>query len=79
MIGRILIDGTDLIRAQSDFLAAEVERWLWKALAQGVGNRVWRSDPELQSGAVIYRFAILKPGDPPPGTGIIYGPMSSAG
>lgn len=70
---------TNLVRAHADQLAAETERWIWKAIAQGIGNRVWRSEPEPQpwpSTVTIYRFAILKPGDPPPGVGIIYGPLS---
>lgn len=70
----------DLIRAHADRLAAETERWIWKAIAQGIGNRVWRSDPEPMqwpSFGMLYRFQILKPGEPPPGTGIIYGPLST--
>lgn len=59
-------------------LHAETERWMWKAIAQGVGNRVWRSDPEFNEDtfAVTYKFMILAPGQHPPASGLIFGPFS---
>lgn len=60
-------------------LNAETERWCWKAISQGEGNRVWRSAPEPHETpdmGTTYYFAILKPGEPAPGKGVIFGPFS---
>lgn len=57
----------------------ETERWCWKALAQGVGNRVWRSELQpMEWPSYGYRcnFAILKPGEYPPDSGVVIGPFS---
>jgi hypothetical protein len=70
---------TELLRTHAELIAKETERWLWKAIAQGVGNRVWRSEPEPMPRPEYgwtYRFAVLKPGELPPGVGVIYGPIS---
>lgn len=70
---------SDAVRMFNERLAAETERWIWKAIAQGVGNRVWRSNAvseEWPSTVVRHRFAILKPGELAPGAGIVFGPFS---
>jgi hypothetical protein len=66
-------------RLAAERLQAETDRWCWKALAQGVGNRVWRSNPIAEpwpSTVTTYEFAILKPGEPAPGSGWVFGPFS---
>jgi hypothetical protein len=68
-----------VVRAHADRLAAATEAMCWKAMAQGVGNRVWRSHGLAEpwpSTVVNYQFAILKPGDPVPGSGVVFGPFS---
>lgn len=68
------------LQQNANALLAETERWIWKAIAQGVGNRVWRSNPiqDPRSVAVThYQFAILKPGEPSP-AGVVFGPFSKA-
>jgi hypothetical protein len=62
-------------------LLAEEERWIWKAMAEGVGNRVWRSHALAEpwpGTSVSYRFKVLRPGDSVPGAGIVFGPFSKA-
>lgn len=65
-----------LSRDLLDELNAETERWIWKAMARGVGNRVWRSDPMWEGQTMKHAFAILEPDDPAPGAGMIFGPFS---
>lgn len=68
------------IQQNVNALHAETERWIWKAIAQGVGNRVWRSNPIHEpwpSTVTRYEFAILKPGEPCP-AGVVFGPFSKA-
>ncbi|MFZ5704955.1 MAG: hypothetical protein ACOY5R_06770 [Pseudomonadota bacterium] len=63
-------------------LNAETERWCWKAIAKGVGWRVWRSDatPELDANGhrMTYQFQLLPPGHAAPASGWIFGPFSQA-
>lgn len=70
----------DFIRTHGVWLAIETERWIWKAIAQGVGNRVWRSRPLARDDppmTVFYDFKIIKPGDELPDVeGFIMGPFS---
>jgi hypothetical protein len=70
---------SDQAKVHAERLQAETDRWCWKAIAQGVGNRVWRSDPVVNDGTfvVTYQFMILKPGMHPPGAGVIFGPFSN--
>lgn len=68
------------VRRHAESLYAETERWIWKAIAQGVGNRVWRSNPIQDPRHIAvthYQFAILKPGEPSP-AGVVFGPFSKA-
>lgn len=59
-------------------LQAETDRWCWKAIARGVGNRVWRSNPIVDHDTFVmrYQFQILAPGQPAPGSGMVFGPFS---
>lgn len=59
------------MQALIDELEAETERWLWKALAKGTGCRVWRSDPIFEGDQIKHVFAILEPGEQPPGEGTV--------
>lgn len=65
-----------------DRIAAETDRWCWKAIAAGVGWRVWRSEGRIEGdpGTLNYRhvheFQLLPPGAPPPASGTIFGPFS---
>lgn len=71
---------TDLATLATERLNAETERWIWKAIAQGVGNRVWRSNPIADpwpSTVTRYQFAILGPDDLAPGAGVVFGPLSA--
>lgn len=80
----LLADGpslsSEIARAHAERLAAETERWCWKAVARGVGNRVWRSDSEPVNDdrgfRIVHRFAILAPGQCAPGSGMVFGPFS---
>lgn len=72
---------SEAIQRQAESLVAETERWCWKALAQGTGMRVWRSEPgqmPFPNYGLTYKFAILEPGQSPPGSGTIFGPFSKA-
>ena len=64
------------VKRHIEWLTQLTERWCWKAIAQGVGNRVWRSDPVYEDFKVTYHFQILKPGECAPGSGVIIGPFS---
>ncbi len=69
----------DFYAAHMEWLSIETERWIWKAIAQGVGNRLWRSHPLTQGYPPVkihYHFVILKPGDDLPAAGYIMGPFS---
>ena len=70
--------GADQAKIHDERLQAETDRWCWRAIAQGVGNRIWRSDPILNEDTFVttYQFAILKPGEAAPGSGIVFGPFS---
>lgn len=60
-------------------LVAVTERWCWKAIARGIGNRVWRSNPiteEWPNMGASYQFQILAPGERAPGSGVVFGPFS---
>jgi hypothetical protein len=63
---------------RADRLNAQTERMIWKAIAKGVGNRVWRSNPiSDEDGFVVrYQFAILGPDENAPGAGVVFGPFS---
>lgn len=70
----------DPARHAAERLVAVTESWCWKAIARGVGNRVWRSDPIYEpwpSTVVTHQFQILAPGEMPPGSGLVFGPFSS--
>ncbi|WP_313326247.1 hypothetical protein [Sphingobium yanoikuyae] len=71
--------GAEHAKVHAECLQAETDRWCWKAIAQGVRNRVWRSDPVVndETFAVTYQFMILTPGMHPPAKGIIFGLFSS--
>lgn len=62
--------------SQAEWVMKITEQYCWRAIAQGVGNRVWRSDPFLVDFNVTYSFQILRPGEPAPGSGIVFGPFS---
>jgi len=70
----------EALRFSIERLNAETERWIWKAMAQGIGNRVWRSNPLPEpwpSTVTRYQFAIVAPGESPPGAGMFFGPFSN--
>jgi hypothetical protein len=72
----------DYVHHAAEKLNAETERWIWKAIAEGIGNRVWRSNPISEpwpSTVTTYHFAILKPGQAAPGSGLVFGPFSNQG
>lgn len=69
----------ELIRRAVDSLMAETERWCWRAIAKGVGWRVWRSECRWEDYHMIHEFALLPPGASPPGSGTVYGPFSKGG
>jgi len=79
MLDRLRSFADDQAVHRSEQLQAETDRWIWKAIAQGVGNRVWRSnaltDP-WPSTTIRYQFAVLRPGEPAPGAGVVLGPFS---
>lgn len=66
----------DFIWHHAEWLNHITEQWCWKAIAQGVGNRVWRSDPVYENFRITYSFQILKPDECAPGSGIVIGPFS---
>ena len=70
--------GAEQAKVHARRLQAETDRWCWKAIAQGVGNRVWRSNPILNEDNFVttYQFAILRPGEAAPGSGLVFGPFS---
>ena len=70
----------ELIQHQVEWLNAQTEAICWKAIAKGVGYRVWRSNPIYEpwpSTVVTWKFAILAPGEHAPGAGVVFGPFSS--
>lgn len=71
---------TEITKRVFDSVNAETERWCWKALAQGVGNRVWRSEPKhvgdsIGGYRIVHNFQILTPGEGVPGAGVVFGPF----
>lgn len=66
----------DYAAHHAEWLNTLMEQWCWKAIGQGIGNRVWRSNPIYEDFKITYQFQILKPGEPAPGSGIVIGPFS---
>jgi hypothetical protein len=72
----------DILNHTAARIAAETDRWCWKAIARGVGWRVWRSEARMEADAtghrIVHDFQLLPPDHPAPGTGMIFGPFSQA-
>lgn len=66
----------ELAVCAADQIMKMTERWCWRAIAQGIGNRLWRSPVKIIDEQMVVEFKILGPNDHPPGSGIIHGPWS---